>query len=92
MAVDLKRVRKLLKDPYWLGKSAYAKYYDKLPIDDKVILLESQHGKEFNGNIFRIAQYLGTDPQYQDYKIYLFCRPGNLAIVKKKWSCTASPM
>lgn len=62
-----------LRNPYW---RALSRYYDQGKanvLDEKMILLESQHGKEFSGNIFRIAEYLAKDPQYADYTIYVTC-------------------
>ena len=40
---ELKRVKKKAEDKYFRARSRYIKYYDTLPIDDKCILLESQH-------------------------------------------------
>ena len=33
-----------LKDSYWYAKSKYIKYYDKLPINDKMIFMEMHIG------------------------------------------------
>ena len=49
---ELKRVKKKAEDKYFRARSRYIRYYDTLPIDDKCILLESQHGANINGNIF----------------------------------------
>ena len=42
---------KKLKDEYWRARCNYIKYYDTLPVEDNVILLESQNGIKVNGNI-----------------------------------------
>ena len=34
------KVRKKFKDPYWVAKNKYITYYEQLPIDEKVILLD----------------------------------------------------
>lgn len=68
---DLKRARSLIKNEYWVAKSKYLEYYERLPIDDKAILLESEHGKKLDGNIFYILRYLATSKKYSGYKIYL---------------------
>jgi CDP-glycerol glycerophosphotransferase len=65
-----KIVRKL-GDKWWLARAKYISYYDKLPLDDKCILIESQHGKEMNGNVFYILKYLSESEKYKDYKLYL---------------------
>ena len=68
---DFKKARKLLKDRYWLAKSKYPGYVRKLPLEEKRILLESEHGKKLDGNIFYILKYLSSAPEYADYEIYL---------------------
>lgn len=60
-----------LKDSYWYAKSKYIKYYDKLPINDKMIFMEAQHGKELNGNIFYILKYLSKSDLYRDFELYV---------------------
>lgn len=62
---------KKIKSPYWRARSNYIKYYDKLPLQEKDILLEAQHGREFNGNIFYIAKYLSESKLYSEYNIFL---------------------
>ena len=46
------KVRKKFKDPYWVAKNKYITYYEQLPIDEKVILLESQTATKISGNLF----------------------------------------
>ena len=65
------RVRKKFKDPYWVAKSKYITYYEELPINEKVILLESQTGTKISGNLFYILRYLLNDEKYSGYTIYL---------------------
>lgn len=67
----VKKFRKLMKDKFWRAKQNYVKYYEELPIDEKAILLESEHGKKVNGNIFYLVRYLATSEEYKDYKIYV---------------------
>lgn len=61
---------------YTLPKRRYTKYIKTLPIDEKAILLESQHGREMCGNIFYVLKELCADSKYESYKIYLSCRAG----------------
>ena len=58
------KVRKKFKDPYWVAKNKYITYYEQLPIDEKVILLESQTATKISGNLFYILKYLLTDEKY----------------------------
>ncbi len=60
-----------MKDQFWRAKQNYVKYYEELPIDEKAILLESEHGKKVNGNNFYLVRYLATSEDYRDYKIYV---------------------
>ncbi|NLA73716.1 MAG: glycosyltransferase [Clostridiales bacterium] len=48
----------------------YTKYYKRLPLNDKSILLESQQGRTFNGNMYYLLRELITNPDYADYNIY----------------------
>ena len=63
---------------YKLPKKRYPKYVKTLPIDNKAILLESQHGMEMFGNIFHLLKTLSQNPKYQSYKVYLTCRGGKV--------------
>lgn len=67
---------KMLHDPWWRAKKKYIKYYDTLDVDAHCILLESQHGRELNGNVFYMLRYLSGSEKYRDYKIYLSARAG----------------
>ena len=66
-----KKVNKKLRDPFWQAKSNYIKYYDSLRVNEKLILLESEHGKKIDGNVFYILKYISQNEKYNEYKIYL---------------------
>lgn len=70
MALPIKKALAAVKNP---SKFKYIKYFDNLPIDEKAILVESQHASEFNGNIFYIVKFLRTSEKYCDFKVYLAC-------------------
>lgn len=67
----IKAASKKLKDPYWKAQCKYIKYYEKLPIRENVIFLQSYLGRKIDGNIFYILKYLLTDKKYSGYKIYI---------------------
>lgn len=67
----LKKNIKKLNDQFWKAKCKYIKYYETLPIQDNVILLESQNAKKINGNMFYLIKYLANSEKYKDYKIYI---------------------
>ena len=71
MALPIKKALATVKNP---SKFKYIKYFDKLPIDERAILVESQHASEFNGNVFYIVKYLCSSEKYRDFKVYLACR------------------
>ncbi len=73
MAIKLSRILTLS----WWAALKYIKYYEKLKIDEKAILLESEHGKKVNGNIFYMLRYMAGSDKYSDYKLYLSCLSEN---------------
>lgn len=62
---------------YYYPKTRYLHYYKTLKIDEKIILLESQHGMEMQGNIFYMIRAMVNSSDYDDYIIYLSCRNSN---------------
>lgn len=64
---------------YKWPRSRYLKWFKTLPIDDKKILLESQHGTEISGNMFYLIKELVSNPAYEGYEVYMTCRAGNMA-------------
>lgn len=73
---EIKRLKKKY-NKYYFAKMKYVSFYEKCAIDSKAILLESQHGSQFSGNIFYMIKYLSASPQYKDFKIYLTSRESN---------------
>lgn len=74
---NLKKRRIYKNFKYKWPRSKYIKWYKTLPLDDKKILLESQHGSEISGNMFYLVKELVSNPAYSDYEVYLTCRAGN---------------
>lgn len=66
----LNKVIRKLKNHY-LAKCNYIKYYAKYSVIENHILLESQQGKEYGGNIYYLIKELVSKSEYQDYKIFL---------------------
>ena len=66
-----KKTIKKLRDPYWRARCRYIKYYEALPIEEHVILLESQSATKIDGNIFYIIKYISQNNLYSNFKIYL---------------------
>jgi len=78
-----KKVRKLFADKYWRAKQEYLNYYEKLPLDEKAILLESEHGRKLDGNIFYLIRYLARSDKYKDHRLYLCALGRNVAKFKE---------
>ena len=78
MFKTVKKVFRLMKDQFWRAKQNYLKYYRELTIDEKVILLESEHGKKLDGSIFYIIKYLASSEKYREFKIYVTSLGRNL--------------
>ena len=55
----------------YLNALKYVKYYERLEIDEKIIFLEAQNGRNANGNIFYIAQELNNNEEYRKFDIYV---------------------
>ena len=81
--LSMMNTRKLLK---WFFKilpcAIYAKALKKLPIDNKKILLEAQHGGEISGNIFYILKELSTSEEYKSFDLYLSCKTDSKRKIK----------
>ena len=75
----LKEIRKIKKDEFAYAKTRYIEYYESLPIKEKTVLLESEHGKKLDGNMFYVLKYLATSEKYADYEIYFSSMGRNLA-------------
>ena len=80
---SLRHVRQNFKNPWWRAKRRYITYYETLPIDERCILIESQHGKEMSGNVFYLLKYLSHSEKYADFRLYLSARQGKLAAFRK---------
>ncbi|MGI6736342.1 MAG: CDP-glycerol glycerophosphotransferase family protein [Anaerovoracaceae bacterium] len=61
---------KILTAKYRAG-SRYLKYRREAVVSRRRILLESQHGREIDGNIFYILRELLTNEAYRDFEIFL---------------------
>ena len=64
-------IQKNRKDPVKTAKHRYIDYYDKLPINEKAVLLEGEFGTRLDGNIFYILRYLCSSPKYEEFEFYI---------------------
>ncbi len=77
---DSKGIRKINKNT--LAGLRYTKYYKRLPLNDKAVLLESQQGRSFNGNMYYLLRELITNPDYSEFDIYYVVNGQNAKNVK----------
>ncbi|MGN0507544.1 MAG: CDP-glycerol glycerophosphotransferase family protein [Lachnospiraceae bacterium] len=67
-------VRKLKKiKKGFFNRKSYIHYTKYRAINEKIILLESQHGRSLGGNIMALARELAQNPAYKEYQLYLSC-------------------
>lgn len=71
---------KLIHPPVW---QRYAKYVEKYPVDESVILVESKHGDDLAGNMFAILRTLES-AEYEKYQVYLSVKPKVIDKINKR--------
>lgn len=78
-------IKRLFKIDFYSHR-AYIKYYDRLPVDKSVILLESQHGTTLGGNIAAILKTLCEDEEFAGFTMYVTVRKNTEAQITSQWS------
>ncbi len=58
--------------------------YCKLPIDDKLVLLEGGQGSNINGNMFSMLKELKTNPRWKEYKCAFVVTEDTIEKAKKR--------
>lgn len=79
----LKKIKLLFKKS-WRAKQRYIHYYDVLPIDDSAVLLESEHGKKLNGNIFYLVEHLSNNREKYKLNIFVSCKKSSLDLIRRQ--------
>lgn len=69
-------------DHKYFNLMMYPEYIDHLPIEEYSILIESQQGKDFDGNVYHVLRGLVQDPAFDNYKIYLVAKRRSQAMRK----------
>lgn len=67
----------------FITQKSYANYLER-PIREKAVLLESQHGRTMDGNIFALLTELANGPEYSDYELYLTAGVDKVGAYKKQ--------
>lgn len=68
--IIFRNLKKYKKNTEFKARFLFTKYYDKLPIDDNTILIESFNGLNFNGSPYYIFKELCKE-QYSKYIKYI---------------------
>ncbi|UXR78203.1 glycosyltransferase [Staphylococcus sp. IVB6227] len=65
----------------------YAKYYEKLPVQENRILYQSRDGKSMSDSPYAIFKYLMSNPEYKDFIHVWACESNEIRkYYKKKYS------
>ena len=78
-------IKRLFKVDFYSHR-AYIRMYDKLPVMDNVVLLESQHGTVLGGNIAAILKTLCEEEEFSDLQIYVSVRKNTEAQISAQWA------
>lgn len=65
-------------------EAKYLKYIKEKNIDEKAILIDSQHGENISGNMFYILREIYTNKRYKDYKIFVTVTKDKKDKIKEK--------
>ena len=79
---EYKRIKKKIANGI-LKQKRYPHYLEK-PLNERAILLESQHGRAMDGNIFALLSELATGTEYKAYTLYLTAAAGKGAAYKRR--------
>lgn len=81
---SIKKKIKTLKNKVvtWTKLGAYYRVYEKSPLKDKLILIESKNGDDLAGNMFAIVREL-SQPAYKDFTVYLAIKKPKKAFFQK---------
>lgn len=77
----LKKASKARMD--YFHKTRYLHYYETFAVDEHIIMLQSQHGSNLNGNIFYLAKELDSNPDYRDFHVYVVYAKGKKEVFRK---------
>lgn len=60
-----------------LQRKRYLAYREKFPVDRNVVLLESQHGRSLDGNVYAVLEELCKNSAYDGFTLYVSAAPAN---------------
>ncbi len=72
-----RNVRSFRKNRAYRARFHFTSYYEKEPIDEKLIFFESYSANNFSGNVFYIYKAIAEDPRLSDYHKVIACNRKN---------------
>ncbi len=72
-----RNVRSFRKNRAYRTRFHFTSYYEKEPIDEKLIFFESYSANNFSGNVFYIYKAIAEDPRLSDYHKVIACNRKN---------------
>ena len=78
-------IKRLFSQDFYSHR-AYIRMYDKLPVKDNVVLLESQHGTVLGGNIAAILKTLCEEDEFSNLQIYVSVRKNTEKQISAQWA------
>lgn len=74
----LKKIRRGI-----LQRKRYLTYYEKEPVNPSLVLLESQHGRTLDGNVYAVLAELCRDEAYRGFTLYVSAEAGKVRQFQK---------
>lgn len=81
-AAEYRRLKKKVANGI-LKQKRYPQYLEK-PLKEKAVLLESQHGRAMDGNIFALLSELAGGAEYAGYTLYLTAASGKCNAYRRR--------
>lgn len=78
----VKNVKNFSKRLSYRAKFTYTKYYEKLPIDENSILIQSYNGSSISGNPYYLLKELCENEKYSNYKKYVVSGVNNVDTIQ----------
>lgn len=86
----VKKSRQILIDQHLLkrkypeeNRELYLDYMEKMPLNEKTVLLEASHGENLSGNIFYLLKELMANPEFNDFEVCLSYAKGKRELFEK---------
>ncbi|MBE5951511.1 MAG: glycosyltransferase [Lachnospiraceae bacterium] len=79
----IQKVQEENKSVYYEARYRYISYYEELPLQDNLILAESQYGMEIASGMLQILKVLAAAPEYAAFELCLVCHGRKKEAIEK---------